>query len=265
MNSTYTKSITLNFPTRLKECRKAKSLTQQQLAEMVSSQFNIRLSRASIARYEAGTTEPEITPLICMASLLDVDVNYLMGISPRFSTPNTSSDKLNNFCINIDTITSKNPSHINESIYKVLECIQHICDDSILMLNAETFCNLLNLLAEATLKLTKYSSIDKLKELELYLKQLLEHCSYLQRKEIIESFLEDRVSLTSDKTASATISFRSYSLDENIEETVAEELTPDTFRNSKNPFIQMIVQFYDAYPQDTPSYLKPFLAKKQSS
>ncbi|WP_258088149.1 helix-turn-helix domain-containing protein [Weissella fangxianensis] len=64
---------------RLKELRKAKGLTQHQLAN------ELGISQQSYARYEKGDREPNIATLIKLADYFDVSVDYLIG---HEKTPN---------------------------------------------------------------------------------------------------------------------------------------------------------------------------------
>ena len=56
----------------LKELRKEKGLTQEQLAE----QFNI--SRRSVSRWETGSNMPDLSMLITLAEYYDVDVREII-------------------------------------------------------------------------------------------------------------------------------------------------------------------------------------------
>lgn len=64
---------------RLKELRKAKGLTQHQLAN------ELGISQQAYARYEKGDREPKISTLIKLADYFDVSVDYLIG---HKKTPN---------------------------------------------------------------------------------------------------------------------------------------------------------------------------------
>lgn len=72
------------FGARLKEARKAKGLTQQQLADA------LQLPRTSITSYETTSREPDFTMLVRMAELLGVSVEYLTGAS--LDTPQRFSE-----------------------------------------------------------------------------------------------------------------------------------------------------------------------------
>ena len=58
---------------RMKRARKARRITQEQLAEMAN------ITRGMVARYETTDHLPAIDTLIRIADALDVSVDYLLG------------------------------------------------------------------------------------------------------------------------------------------------------------------------------------------
>lgn len=64
---------------RLKAERKRSGLTQEQLAERVG------VSRAAVARYEAGEIEPSLKTLVLLADTLRVSTDRLLGREPLVS------------------------------------------------------------------------------------------------------------------------------------------------------------------------------------
>lgn len=58
---------------RLKELRKAKGLTQQQLAD------EFKTTRQNISLYEKEKHDPRLSTLIKFADYFDVSVDYLIG------------------------------------------------------------------------------------------------------------------------------------------------------------------------------------------
>jgi len=71
------------FGERLKELRKKKHLTQEQLSKA------FYLNKSSISRYENGTQTPENELLQSIADYFDVSLDYLMG---RTNIVNTHSN-----------------------------------------------------------------------------------------------------------------------------------------------------------------------------
>ena len=70
-----------DFATHLKEMRKAKGITQKQLA------LDIGASERGIQQYELGERKPTYDMLIALADFFDVSLDYLVGRSddPRRS------------------------------------------------------------------------------------------------------------------------------------------------------------------------------------
>lgn len=66
---------------RLKACRKAKKLTQQELSEILG------LNRSTYAKYETGDNEPDNQTLQKLADFFEVNIDYLLG---RSDTPSYS-------------------------------------------------------------------------------------------------------------------------------------------------------------------------------
>lgn len=58
---------------RLKEARKIKKLSQQELGEIIG------VSKVSICGYEKGTRTPTMTNFLDLIKILDLDVNYVLG------------------------------------------------------------------------------------------------------------------------------------------------------------------------------------------
>lgn len=63
-----------NFTTNLKKARERSKLTQQQVADELST------SRSNITKYEIGTLEPNIETIGLLAELYDVSTDWLFGI-----------------------------------------------------------------------------------------------------------------------------------------------------------------------------------------
>jgi transcriptional regulator with XRE-family HTH domain len=81
----------MSFGLRIKEARKAKGLTQKQLAELVC------VAKATISGYESGHSEPDEERIIAIMKALDVDANYLWqdSITPvERSLPSDAALKL---------------------------------------------------------------------------------------------------------------------------------------------------------------------------
>lgn len=64
-----------NFSSRMKELRKERKMTQQELADV----FSVRVR--TYQGYEYGESYPEVAKLITIADYFDVSLDYLVGRS----------------------------------------------------------------------------------------------------------------------------------------------------------------------------------------
>ena len=62
-----------NFQNMLKQLRKSKGLTQDELAKL------LKVSRSAIGMYENGSREPDYETLEVIADYFNVDIDYLLG------------------------------------------------------------------------------------------------------------------------------------------------------------------------------------------
>ena len=65
----------MNFSEKLFTLRKAKNLTQEQLAEQLD------VSRQSISKWESGQATPELEKIIALSAIFDVTTDYLLKSS----------------------------------------------------------------------------------------------------------------------------------------------------------------------------------------
>lgn len=63
----------MGFPEKLKSLRKEKNLTQKELAKKLDFNYT------TIANYESGRNEPNISTLIRIADIFDVSLDELTG------------------------------------------------------------------------------------------------------------------------------------------------------------------------------------------
>jgi len=65
--------MSLDFGKKLTECRKAKGLSQKELAKMLNTSHSV------IGKYEREEMTPSIEAAVKLANLLDTTVAYLLG------------------------------------------------------------------------------------------------------------------------------------------------------------------------------------------
>lgn len=65
----------MDFPTRLRELRKTRHLTQKQVAE------GANITEIAVQNYESGRRKPNYDTLIALSDFFDVSLDYLVGRS----------------------------------------------------------------------------------------------------------------------------------------------------------------------------------------
>ncbi len=78
-----------NLGDKLKECRKAKGLTLEELAFKYNRRFDGGLSKGTLSKYENNKQEPLVSVITNLTELLDVSSDYLLG---RTDVPNAEID-----------------------------------------------------------------------------------------------------------------------------------------------------------------------------
>jgi len=103
------------FGERLKNIRKSKKITQQQLSKALG------VGQSTIANYENNTRFPMENTLIELAAYLEVSLDYLMGIkSIKEENPSVSFDELKNNLLNglLKSEEKEATQQIKESFYR---------------------------------------------------------------------------------------------------------------------------------------------------
>ena len=67
------------FEERIKMIRKLRGFTRAEFAKLLG------VSRPLIAAYETGTREPSLKNLIALVQTLNIDTDWLLGLSPQLS------------------------------------------------------------------------------------------------------------------------------------------------------------------------------------
>ncbi|OON42016.1 hypothetical protein BTJ39_02345 [Izhakiella australiensis] len=71
----------MQFSARLTQLRRAAGFTQQELADSVAIHVN------QLRRYEAGTAQPTLSPLVKLAHRLNVSLDELVFANAQFDPP----------------------------------------------------------------------------------------------------------------------------------------------------------------------------------
>lgn len=109
------------FSKRMKEERKNRNLTQQQLADLINEEYIIprKISRNSITRYENGTRTPDYDTLSAISIILNVDADYLIGKNNKKFVKLTNA-ALIEFNKLISDIVEKDDYSNNDKLWSIL-------------------------------------------------------------------------------------------------------------------------------------------------
>jgi len=87
-----------NFGDKLKECRKAKNYTLEELAARYNRRFDGGMSKGTLSKYENNKQEPLVSVVMNLTELLDVSSDYLLGRTDNpnldFNTPQENNDNV---------------------------------------------------------------------------------------------------------------------------------------------------------------------------
>ncbi|WP_339035486.1 helix-turn-helix transcriptional regulator [Mammaliicoccus sciuri] len=84
-----------NFPENLSRLRKSYGLTLTELSDRLNKKYDIKFSKASIDRWEKGTTSPSMSHASALADYFDVTLDQLSGRDEiKIKPPNTMAAHL---------------------------------------------------------------------------------------------------------------------------------------------------------------------------
>ena len=101
------------FSERLKELRKAKGVSQEELSEVLD------VSRQSISKYENGMAQPDFNKLAIIAKFFDVSFDYLLGEDQNAAADKIVLKEKGNRISIISTIDGKMSSYYKFQLAKV--------------------------------------------------------------------------------------------------------------------------------------------------
>lgn len=79
----------MEFSEKLLKLRKAKDLTQEELAE------KLNISRQSVSKWESGQAVPELDKIVALSDIFDVTTDYLLKSSEIEEMPDTQQELQN--------------------------------------------------------------------------------------------------------------------------------------------------------------------------
>ncbi|MGG7199048.1 helix-turn-helix domain-containing protein [Clostridium butyricum] len=179
------------FSERLKESRKNKNLTQQQLADLINSEWyelKKKVSRASIAKYERGDTKPNMYTLSVISHVLDVDVDFLLGKSDEKHIQITN-ESLNKLISTLNSIIYKDDTNTNYILWKILDYWSSSIKQSINHDFLDLYSKIVQLISEELNYSVNSNDLNNLKNLQ---KSILKN----RKKRFVESekkFISDNI------------------------------------------------------------------------
>lgn len=107
---------TAKFGIRLKEVRKSKNITQDEMATMLGT------TKQVLSRYERGERTPKITVAAEYASKLNVNLCYLLGEDAEMNCePTTESGEFTKEAITIMQMWKQIPEESQAMVYTMIE------------------------------------------------------------------------------------------------------------------------------------------------
>jgi len=130
------------FGQNLKEARKRKNLTLDELANLYNKKFNGSLNKGTLSKYENNIQEPMITTVGNLASILEVSVDFLIGDddSNGYQNENILPIKIKKFPI-IGEIACGQPIHCEQDFETFIEASADISADFCLVAKGDSMIN----------------------------------------------------------------------------------------------------------------------------
>ena len=108
----------MNFGERLREARKAKGYTQEQLAVIIG------VAKSTLTGYEKGNREPDVFKIKALSQALDVSAGYLLDIENKSDAPIEASDTDEGLAARVKMFTSYPP----EAQDRILEAMRALAE-----------------------------------------------------------------------------------------------------------------------------------------
>ncbi len=72
---------------KIKEQRKAKKMTQDELAKLLREKYGLKTTRPMVGKWEIGYQTPEMYTIKCIADILGVTIDYLTDSASQKKQP----------------------------------------------------------------------------------------------------------------------------------------------------------------------------------
>ncbi len=87
------------FGDKLKECRRAKNMTLDELAQKYNRRFEGGLSKGTLSKYENNKQEPLVSVVTNLTEILDISSDYLLGRSDNPNLEENLATSAGNDCV----------------------------------------------------------------------------------------------------------------------------------------------------------------------
>lgn len=109
----------MEFHERLKELRKNKNLTQQELADLIN------VNRVTYRNYETGLSEPKFRTLLDLSKIFNVTSDYLLGITDENDLEANHNKQIEQISRTIGKLSKLYEAELDEQVYKLLSMVEY--------------------------------------------------------------------------------------------------------------------------------------------
>jgi len=113
----FMKTVTIDFGKRLKELRRAKGLTQLQLAELLNT------SQRMIAHYERQNNRPRIDKIKAIAEALNVPIEELVGSEEKNGRKTNKEEEVSFGIMKRVKVIEKLPLRDQRAIFRLINSL----------------------------------------------------------------------------------------------------------------------------------------------
>lgn len=80
------------FSTKLRELRNSNGYSMDKLIDIYNKEFNGKMNKSTLSRYENGLQEPIYTVVVNLAKLFNVSIDYLSTDDDKYISPNITEE-----------------------------------------------------------------------------------------------------------------------------------------------------------------------------
>lgn len=106
---------------RLRDLRKGAKLSLQDIADRLNREYGANTNKGMISKYENGIHEPSAGTLFCLARILGVSSDYILGRTEDKTVPPMSEDKVGAYAVKVFTRYNVwDGGDIDESLHELI-------------------------------------------------------------------------------------------------------------------------------------------------